>query len=253
MSETFLFVVVYEGTSDGRVYVPLFRSFFTSHGYLNVNVKGIPLRGNFLNRYTESGNLVDPKRINEAIKAKVKKEIPAGALSMIKGIIYITDIDCAFVDIVTNSQNVFVSDHGFRFYDVPNAKIYCKQDYHVSIKREFAPKQESLKKLACMGEMLGCPFRCYFNSINFDHVISNDPNVDSFQKKNDDAQAFSDKNCQSVSSFLSSINSELLGMTHRDSWKWIEQSTNVFQRKTNIDAFFSANLDWDVVFKPYFL
>lgn len=80
------------------------------------------------------------------------------------------------------------------------------------------------------------PFSAYFCSCNLDHVISENPNVESSQKV-ENAKDFSDSYFSDPFEFISFLDRDLLPKevaAYRPSWEYIQKGTNSLHRHTHL-------------------
>jgi len=180
------------------------------------------------------GDITTRTGINsENIIAKLGKDITSYAKSQhytaqnFKQIIHIVDTDATYIpdeQIIEDysCKEVLYEDDGIHTRDVP--RIIARN----------SQKRENILRLRSCNKIWNIPYRVYYMSCNFDHVL-HDKRNSTDEEKEQDSYAFARNYKNNINDFIRflcdsdfSVNKDF-----KDSWEHIEKGMNSIRRYTN--------------------
>lgn len=116
-----------------------------------------------------------------------------------------------------------------------------------AIKLRNEHKSTLLQKLCTVNQINKIPYQIFFFSSNLEHVLHDIPNAPHFDKKTL-AENFSERFYGREEEFLRFIRSPeiAVGTNKKESWEFIEQSTNSLERYCNFHLFFDKGSSEDM-------
>lgn len=106
-------------------------------------------------------------------------------------------------------------------------------------KKEANEMLNSIENIDIDGTLL--PFRCFYQSINLEHITSNNPNIDDEDIKDDNARDFRKEYKNNLDGFKALLDSlSVIGDDYASSWNSNSLQEKSFEKMTNIKYF----IDW---------
>lgn len=160
-------------------------------------------------------------------------------ISDIKKIVHIVDLDATFINreqIVQNNNEIkqYTSEN----YLVPNVEEIIQRN---SNKKQVLEKLINTNFITCNSIVI--PYEIYYFSCNLEHVLHNNPNVDTIKEKIRLSDEFAERYLGYEHLFLEFINDESFAAqgNYSDSWSEATNPQNALCRKTNFNLFFKKD------------
>ncbi|MDD4110951.1 MAG: hypothetical protein PHS54_05335 [Clostridia bacterium] len=159
-------------------------------------------------------------------------------LKNIKKVVHLIDTDGVFMldsCIVKNDEDekIFSGQQ----YKVPNIKGIIVRNKN---KRDVLKKIANTNFVSIGKEKVLLQYECYYFSCNLEHVLHNNPNVQTDNEKKKLANSFADQYFGYEYMFLDFIKDKSFAtnLCYQDSWNYIMRPENAFNRKTNFNLYF---------------
>lgn len=158
----------------------------------------------------------------------------------ISKVVHLVDLDAAFI----SSDKIVKNDKDSKEYQrdcylVPNVNDIIERNKN---KREVILK---LKDMSFIRYKKGdkdkiIPYEIYYFSCNLEHVLHNNPNVESLKKKKELSELFAEEYLGKEKEFLKFIKSKDYATTlgYQESWYDAIKEKNALKRETNFNLFF---------------
>ena len=234
-----LILILVEGKSDEASL-----EYVLSNLVKSEKVKFVICRGDIT-----SDNKTTTRNVNKKITAKIKEFLDSSnglySITDVNLIVHIMDTDACSID----ECNIVESDKN----------EYQKTIVNTTSKNNILNRNR--KKLAILkivsslnylsfninNSSLCVPYTPYYMSCNLEHVLHNNPNIDTFDEKEYYSMKFSVKYLNKISEFVEFINSTNVGanLSFTESWNNILRPENALKRETNLNLFVNDYVNED--------
>lgn len=234
-----LILILVEGKSDEASLEYVLSNLIKSE-----KVKFVICRGDIT-----SDNKTTTRNVNKKITAKIKEFLDSSnglySITDVNLIVHIMDTDACSID----ECNIVESDKN----------EYQKTIVNTTSKNNILNRNR--KKLAILkivsslnylsfninNSSLCVPYTPYYMSCNLEHVLHNNPNIDTFDEKEYYSMKFSVKYLNKISEFVEFINSTNVGtnLSFTESWNNILRPENALKRETNLNLFVNDYVNED--------
>lgn len=234
-----LILILVEGKSDEASL-----EYVLSNLVKSEKVKFVICRGDIT-----SDNKTTTRNVNKKITAKIKEFLDSSnglySITYVNLIVHIMDTDACSID----ECNIVESDKN----------EYQKTIVNTTSKNNILNRNR--KKLAILkivsslnylsfninNSSLCVPYTPYYMSCNLEHVLHNNPNIDTFDEKEYYSMKFSVKYLNKISEFVEFINSTNIGtnLSFTESWNNILRPENALKRETNLNLFVNDYVNED--------
>lgn len=230
-----LFIV--EGESDKHSFENILNHLVSSDVVKFKVIKGdITVKSN---KYTVTKKI--KKKIEEFLNEPKNKYL---TVKDICKIVHLVDLDGAFIDnskiVKHEKENKYYKDGQYFVPNIENIIQRNKNKKEVIIKLKdtsFIPYPSS-----CNANTSIVPYEIYYFSCNLEHVLHNDPNVESFKRKKELSESFAEDYLGQEREFLKFIKNPLFAaqVNYQESWEEAIKQENALVRSTNFNLFFKA-------------
>ena len=230
-----LFIV--EGESDKHSFENILNHLVSSDVVKFKVIKGdITVKSN---KYTVTKKI--KKKIEEFLNEPKNKYL---TVKDICKIVHLVDLDGAFIDnskiVKHEKENKCYKDGQYFVPNIENIIQRNKNKKEVIIKLKdtsFIPYQSS-----CNANTSIVPYEIYYFSCNLEHVLHNDPNVESFKRKKELSESFAEDYLGQEREFLKFIKNPLFAtqVNYQESWEDAIKQENALVRSTNFNLFFKS-------------
>ena len=197
-----------------------------------------------------SDNKTTTRNVNKKIVDKIEEFLGSSnglySITDVKLIVHIMDTDACSID----ECNIVESDKN----------EYQKTIVNTTSKNNILNRNR--KKLAILkivsslnylsfninnNSSLCVPYTPYYMSCNLEHVLHNNPNIETFDEKEYYSMKFSVKYLNKISEFVEFINSTNVGtnLSFTESWNNILRPENALKRETNLNLFVNDYINED--------
>ena len=232
-----LVLVLVEGKSDEESLEYVLSKLVRSE-----KVKFVICRGDITSDYRTT-----PRNIAQKITLKIKEFLDNSqglyTEADINLIVHIVDTDACSID------DDCVIESEVNEYTDKIVKTTNKQNI-IDRNRRKLLNLKTIKELNCLSfypSSLCIPYISYYMSCNLEHVLHNNPNIDSDKEKEYYSMVFSDKFFNKISEFITFINSKGVGteLSFVESWNNILKPENALRRETNLNLFVNDYINED--------
>jgi hypothetical protein len=162
-------------------------------------------------------------------------------LKDIKKIVHLIDTDGVFMldsCIIRNDEDKKVFSNNQ--YKAPNVNEIIARNKN---KREVIKRIANTTYIPIAQKKIYLQYECYYFSCNLEHVLHNNPNVQTDNEKTKLANSFADQYFGYEYMFLDFIKDESFttNLSYKDSWDYIMKPENAFNRKTNFNLYFKED------------
>lgn len=196
-------------------------------------------------KYKVIGGDITLKSGTYNIKRKIKDKVlefidePKNKFDLtdIKKIVHLVDIDGVFIN-----NEYIIEDKSLKSLKYEDGKCFVKDKNQIIIRN--ANKKRVLTMLSNTNYIDvndNCiPYEIYYFSCNLEHVLHNNPNVETEAEKIELSNQFADQYLGYENKFVTDINESEYSTqsTYKESWKKIIENDSEFLRLTNFNLFF---------------
>ena len=234
-----LILILVEGKSDEESL-----EYVLSNLVKSEKVKFVICRGDITSDYKTT-----TRNVNKKIAAKIEEFLDASnglySITDVDLIVHIMDTDACSID----ECNVVESEKNE--YQKTTVNTTNKENILDRNKRKLA----ILKMVSHLNYLsfdvdnssLCVPYAPYYMSCNLEHVLHDNPNIDTVDEKEYYSMIFSVKYLNKISEFVDFINSTNVGtnLTFSESWNNILKPENALKRETNLNLFVNDYVNED--------
>lgn len=234
-----LILILVEGKSDEESL-----EYVLSNLVKSEKVKFVICRGDITSDYKTT-----TRNVNKKIAAKIDEFLDASnglySITDVDLIVHIMDTDACSID----ECNVVESEKNE--YQKTTVNTTNKENILDRNKRKLA----ILKMVSRLNYLsfdvdnspLCVPYAPYYMSCNLEHVLHDNPNIDTVDEKEYYSMIFSVKYLNKISEFVDFINSTNVGtnLTFSESWNNILKPENALKRETNLNLFVNDYVNED--------
>lgn len=234
-----LILILVEGKSDEESL-----EYVLSNLVKSEKVKFVICRGDITSDYKTT-----TRNVNKKIAAKIEEFLDASnglySITDVDLIVHIMDTDACSID----ECNVVESDKNE--YQKTTVNSTNKENILDRNRRKLA----ILKMVSRLNYLsfdvdnssLCVPYAPYYMSCNLEHVLHDNPNIDTVDEKEYYSMIFSVKYLNKISEFIEFINSTNVGtnLTFSESWNNILKPENALKRETNLNLFVNDYVNED--------
>lgn len=234
-----LILILVEGKSDEESL-----EYVLSNLVKSEKVKFVICRGDITSDYKTT-----TRNVNKKIAAKIEEFLDASnglySITDVDLIVHIMDTDACSID----ECNVVESEKNE--YQKTTVNTTNKENILDRNKRKLA----ILKMVSRLNYLsfdvdnssLCVPYAPYYMSCNLEHVLHDNPNIDTVDEKEYYSMIFSVKYLNKISEFVDFINSTNVGtnLTFSESWNNILKPENALKRETNLNLFVNDYVNED--------
>lgn len=226
-----LILILVEGKSDEESL-----EYVLSNLVKSEKVKFVICRGDITSDYKTTIRNVDKKIVG---KTEEFLDVSNGLYSItdIKLIVHIMDTDACSIDecsVVESEKNEYKKT---TFNTVNRKNILDRNRRKLAILKKLSGL--NYLSFSINNSSLCIPYTPYYMSCNLEHVLHNNPNIDTINEKEYYSMVFSDKYLNKISDFVNFINSAGIGtgLSFDESWRNILKPENALKRETNLNLF----------------
>lgn len=234
-----LILILVEGKSDEASL-----EYVLSNLVKSEKVKFVICRGDIT-----SDNKTTTRNVNKKITAKIKEFLDSSnglySITDVNLIVHIMDTDACSID----ECNIVESDKNE--YQKTIVNTTSKNNILKRNRRKLAILRmvSSLNYLSfnINNGLLRVFYKPYYMSCNLEHVLHNDPNIDTVNGKEYYSMRFSANYIDKISEFVKFINSANVGtnLSFIESWRNILKPENALKRETNLNLFVNDYVNED--------